>query len=392
MRKSNQWILLSFALALAGCAEFPEVYENVIEGKKIRPFAIVVDPPEAAPGDTVKVELKLYDAEKEYAVDWELGLKYQMNQGATSSGFPSVTEIIDLETGNRKLNPAADGLSFSVVIPKGDQNPLELTELSPAVLKSETDMTHDEKEELGKLGLASFEGGLKKRDLIGALDTVQSISNKLSPLVDGLVALVQVKAKVKSPRFTLDVTKNLTVRYSNRLQSGPYLSNVNRNPVIDSIGFIDVHAAGINHFSKIGSHKADTIFFTTFSESHPASIDYDTLKVNPGHSYFLIAATRDAEQPYRSPSGETHKEQLFFQWFYTNLDAPSSDWENLITLDNDGRPVDLPVVSVKFPKGSVGLKHFAIRATVGDDRPEWGALVAKGLDYKSVFGYLSVAP
>ncbi len=388
MKKPTQLILLFVALALSRCAEFPEVYENVIEGNKIRPFAIVIDPPEAAPGDTVRVELKLYDAEKKYEVDWELGLKYQVNQGATSSGFPTVTEIIDLETGDGKLNPSTDGLAFSVVIPKGSKNPLELTDLSPEVLKIESDITDEEKEELRKLGMTSFENGLKKLDLIGALDSVNTISNKLSPLVDGLVALVQVKAKVSSPGFKLDVTKNLTVRYSNRLESGSYLSNVNRNPVIDSIGFIDVHAAGINHFSKIGSYKADTIFFSTLSESNPIAIHYDTLKVVPGHSYFMIAATRDAEQPYRSPAGETYKEQLFYQWFYTHLDAPESDWEDLITLDNDGRPVDMPVVSVKFPKASVGLKHFAIRATVGDDRPEWGALVAKGLDYKSVFGYL----
>lgn len=389
MRKSKHLILGFVAVVFTGCAEFPEVYENVIEGQKIRPFAIITDPPEAAPGDTVRVELKLYDAEKEYEVDWELGLKYQMNQGATSSGFPTVTEIMDLEAGEVKWNPSADGLSFSVVIPKGDKNPLELTDLSPDVLRTDSDITAEEREELGKLGLDNFESGLKKIDLIGALDTLSTISNKLSPLVDGLVALVQFKAKMKSPGFNLEVTKNLTVRYSNRLESGSYLSNVNHNPVIDSIGFIDVHAAGIRHFSEIGNHKSDTIYFTTLSESHPALIDYDTLRVIPGHSYFMIAATRNANQSYRSPAGEIHREQLFYQWFYTNLDAPSSDWEGLITLNHDDRPVDVPVVPVKFPKAEAGLRRFAIRTTVGDDRPEWGALVSKGLDYKSIYGYLN---
>lgn len=390
MEKAIKAILLGMgvAVALTGCADFPEKYENVIVGQKIRPFAIVIDPPEAAPGDTVKVELKMYDADKAYEVDWELGLEYQVNQGATSSGFPTVSEIIDLETGDLKLNAAADGLSFSIVIPGGARNPLELTSLTPEVLRTEAELSQVEKEELGKLGMTSFQGGLKKKDLIGALDSARGISNKLSPLVDGLVALVEFKAKVRSPGFKLDVTKNMTVRYSNRLESGSYLSNVNGNPVIDSIGFIEVHAGGITHFSEIGGHKSDTVFFNTLSENNPSTIVHDTLKVVPGHSYFMIAATRDSEQPYRSPSGETHTEQLFFQWFYTNLDPTESDWEDLITLDNGDRPVNLPVVPVKFPRTGAGLRHFAIRATVGDSRPEWGALAAAGLDYKSVFGYL----
>src|SRR5687767_2146166 len=103
MQKATKAILLGAAVALTACADFPEKYENVIVGRKIRPFAIVTDPPEAAPGDTVKVELKMYHADKAYAVDWELGLKYQVNQGATSSGFPTASEIIDLETGELKL-------------------------------------------------------------------------------------------------------------------------------------------------------------------------------------------------------------------------------------------------------------------------------------------------
>jgi hypothetical protein len=57
-------------------------------------------------------------------------------------------------------------------------------------------------------------------------------------------------------------------------------------------------------------------------------------------------------------------------------------------LDNGDRPVNLPVVPVKFPRAGAGLRHFAIRATVGDSRPEWGALVSAGLDYKVVYGYI----
>ena len=79
MNRIIKFTLAAITIGFIGCAEFPEKYENVIEGEKIRPFAIVMDPPEAAPGDTVSVSLRMYDAGKNYDVEWELCLKYQID-------------------------------------------------------------------------------------------------------------------------------------------------------------------------------------------------------------------------------------------------------------------------------------------------------------------------
>jgi hypothetical protein len=384
----KHFLALAPFLFLAGCADFPEKYENVIEGEKIRPFAILVDPPEAAPGDTVRVQLKLYDAGKDYGIAWELALRYQLNVGATSSAFPNATEIVDLETVGEKIGVSPDGLSFSVVIPSGGKNPVALTGLSPEILRAESELSAEEKEGLRRLGIESFQGGLRKRDLVGALDSARSVPNSLAPLVDGLIGLVRFKAKITSPGFKLDITKVLTVRYSNRLEGGPFLSNVNRNPVIDSIGIIQVKAEGLTYFDEIAGHEADTVFFRTRSEVALDTPVYDTLTVLPDRSYFLFARSEGSEQPYRSPAGIEHKEQLFFQWFYSNLDKTGSDWKDLITLDNGDRPASYAVVPIRFPKAEAGLRHFSIKATVGDVRPEWGALASAGLDYKTIYGYL----
>jgi hypothetical protein len=178
------------------------------------------------------------------------------------------------------------------------------------------------------------------------------------------------------------------VRYSNRLEGGDFLSNVNRNPAIDSIGIIRVKAKGLTYFGEIAGHEADTVFFRTRTEVALDDPPYDTLRVLPDRSYFLIARSEGSEQPYRSPAGIEHKEQLFFQWFYSNLDKTGSDWQDLITLDNGDRAADYAVVPIRFPKAEVGLRHFSIKATVGDERPEWGALASTGLDYKTIYGYL----
>lgn len=388
MRFRSRLAGLAPLLALAACAEFPEKYENVIPGEKIRPFAIILDPPEAAPGDTVKVRLVIYEAGKRPSVAWDMALKYQLNQGATSSAFPSAEAEVDLETGGRKLGPSADGLAFSVVIPAGDANPLRLTGMAPAVLREEAGLSEEEKRALASIGIADLASGLGKDRLIDALEKSDSVPNALAPLVDGLIGLVRFRAKVAAPGFKLDVTKTLTVRYSNRLRSGPFLSNVNGNPVLDSIGFIRVRAKDVTDFTRIAEHQSDTLFFATHAETDAADPRYDTLEVWPDCSYFLIAKTDGDGQPYRSPAGIGHTEQLFFQWFYSNLDATGRDWDELLGLADSDRPASLPVVPVRIPKAAAGLRHFSIRATVGDARPEWGALSSAGLDYKAIYGYL----
>ena len=43
---------------------------------------------------------------------------------------------MDLEAAGGKIGVSPDGLSFSVVIPSGGGNPVELTRLSPEILRS----------------------------------------------------------------------------------------------------------------------------------------------------------------------------------------------------------------------------------------------------------------
>jgi len=367
---------------LIGCADFPEKYENVIEGQKIRPFAIILEPPEAAPGDTVKVSLKMYDADKNYTVDWELALKYQIDN---YDALPQVSEIIDLEAGDRKINPTADGLEFSFVIPKGSQNPLSLSELTPELLRSVDEISSSERAELELLGISDLDKGLKKKAVIELVEGLSSIPNELSPIVDNLVALIQLKAKVTSTGFKLNITKNLSVRYSNQLGKGSYLSNVNQNPRIDSLGIIRVHKAGITDINKISKFVSDTVYLN-FSSDNVKTIEFDTIEVREDYSYFAFAKSLGSEQVYRSPDEKQHTEVLFYQWFYTNLDDVSSGWEDLLKINYAESPQGIEVVALEIPKNKE-MKRFTLRSTCMDWRLEWNALASRGLDHKIVYGY-----
>ena len=87
-------LIIGLILLFSACSNFPERYENVIEGKKIRPFAIVLEPAEAAPGDTVDVSLHIYDAGKNYSVEWSLQLDY-LDYSSTNDRNPANTLDLD---------------------------------------------------------------------------------------------------------------------------------------------------------------------------------------------------------------------------------------------------------------------------------------------------------
>ncbi len=376
---------LAFAapLCLAGCAEFPEKYENVIADAKIRPFAIVIDPPEAAPGDTVRVSLKLYDAGKSYAIDWRTALKFQVKQAITGSAFPTASEWIDPDSAGLAPGGAEGRLDFRFVVPDGARNPLRFSGYVPDTLPTAS-LPEDGGAALAEIGIGFSAAGVPRDTLLAALASHPRLPNALAPLVDGFLALVQIQARVTAPGFSLDVSKNLTVRYSNRLAAGANASNVNANPRLDSIGFIHVRAKDVTDFAKIGGHASDTLFFVASHGPIEPRIAGDTLRIVPGDSYFLIASPQAPPQTYRSPAGSLHSEQYFYQWFYTQLDFPTTDWDKGIVTDHGDRSLDRPVIPIRFPAAGAGLRRFVIRATVGDSRPEWGLLASAGLDYAGI--------
>ncbi|MFC1586661.1 hypothetical protein ACFL5V_14035, partial [Fibrobacterota bacterium] len=208
----NLFAMLAGALGmgLMGCASFPEKYENVIEDQKIRPLALLVDRPDAAPGDTLTVDLKLHDAGIDYTIDWELALNYSVtNYGQL--GEASI--VLDLDSmGLAPVSANADqDLQFRFVIPTGEHNPILLSSLVPEVLVPAEDLTSQQRDDLDNLGIPVSARGLETSDVVDALDIYPQIPNELAPMVDEMLGLVVVTAKINSPRFKLDVTKRISI-------------------------------------------------------------------------------------------------------------------------------------------------------------------------------------
>lgn len=342
-----------------GCANFPNKYENIVEDEKIRPIAIVLDPPEAAPGDTVQVKLHYYDAGRaDIRIQWQIALDYSVDN---YGGVGSEREIRNLDS---MALPGGDSASFSFVVPTGDQNPLLLASMLPD----------------------SLPGAGSRDDLIRLLETMpmDSLPAEYAPLVDQFLAVTVLRAKIQSD-MEIDITKRLTVRYSKKM-SGAASANVNENPRLDRFGIIGVDHRNLTDPDSIGFFRSDTQFFMT----NGATVD--TFSVDDNHTYFLWADTAGAAQAYQSPSsrgypqGREHVEDLYYDWFYTNLDESAEPWDQLIRIGEETGPKNLSVVRLRVPNDR-DMHNFIIRVAARDYRPEWAVLAAQGVAYAEARGY-----
>lgn len=369
--KALEIITLGFLAVLIGCSEFPNKYENVIELEKVRPFAIVLDPPEAAPGDTVRVMLHFHGAgRQDLSIDWQIALDYTVDNygGAGIEG-----EIRDLDL---MMLPGGDSVSFSFVVPTGADNPILLNRMVP--------------EEIDGIG--------SKRELLGTLDAYISahpdsgIPPSYAPYADQMLAITVLRAKIRTD-IDLDITKRLTVRYSNKVRNAAF-NNTNENPHLDSIAIIRVNKKDLADPDSIRFYQADTQYFrrNAFNDSIPVNNLVDTFVVGAAHSYFLLADTLGAAQIYRSaptseyPLGQEHSEEMFYQWFYTNMDASGAAWEDLIEIGGDKVVNSIHAIRLKIPENRA-MHNFHIRVVVRDYRPEFGVLAAQGVGFLEARGY-----
>lgn len=283
-------IILLIGLALfAGCTNFPSRYEN-IEGNKTRPFTIVCDPAEAAPGDTVTVRLFCYYPSGR-TIRWSLFPDYRMDlYGNENDG--------DVEI---DLQAASD--TFRFVVPEWTiaRYTYANTVLRPLV-DSMTGLTVS--------GADSF------------LRAVPSLPPDLAPIADQFSTRVKLEATIDSD-IRLKVFKYLTVRYSRRFAS----PNVNTNPDIRWIGVAVVDRKGVTDPDSIRDYPHAVQYLYYPDSLHLLS---DTVTVDVDKSYFMIAdsgingidTTRQRYSYYsiKDKTFKTDLEEYFYDWFYTNLD------------------------------------------------------------------------
>ena len=333
---------------------------------KIRPLGVVLDPPEAAPGETVQISLYWYDPRpSDTRIEWRVALEYD-------PGFygvdPIERRVVDLpRPGEASVSTTDQGdgffsQSFSFTVPDS------------AIVWSPNLATLQEDEALSALADAAapwvdptpeawdtFLGGLETADL-DQLDaeTVQMVQ----AMADLFAAQIRFRATLEHGS-TVEVTRNLSIRYSSRLGS----ANVNRNPRVDAWSIV-----GIPEVDALWSDRSDyedRLERTPIASGDVAAPEVH-LEAKDGWTYYLVCESEP--QRYGSPYTPDHvlDELLSYRWFRFRADDPTS--EDPFFVRDDGTEADSfdldEAVRIE-PEGGEGMQHYRVWLVVRDERPEW---------------------
>lgn len=358
-------LLTTVAAGLAGCGlGFPDEEMHLGLQDKVRPFAVLVEPPEAAPGQTVQVTL-LGRASRPDQLDisWRVALDY-------SQGLYEVDEI---ERNFRALAapPAAadeDGFltqTFSWTVP---DSVLQQTSALPEVLDdpvltallagmpgfvADTPPTRAQVAawlaDLTPEGVAALASG--EREAVWAL-------------ADRFACQVRLRATLRTDEV-VEVTRNLTVRHTARL-GGP---NANLNTRVRDFAVVAMEKRDATE-SDIDDTAVPRTWYRFVDGDGIRVADQVQIPVHEGWTYYLTAGFE--AQSYDAPfePGLVVQEEGDFRWYYYRQDAPSAEHQFFVTEDGQEAEMwDLDEHARIDPAGPGS--RFRVVVAVRDTRGDW---------------------
>jgi hypothetical protein len=323
------------------CTNFPAPFENIVANEKIRPFSVVCDPPEAAPGDTVSVRLYYYDpAGDRPAINWNIALDY----GTDLRNNQFTNHIVSLDS---MMLPGSAPDSFRFRVP--DSVFFYSTQMSELINNKSINSAH--------LTIAAVDSLLRTAASVG-VSTPQLLS-----LANNFSSKLKLIAKMRST-ISLDVTMLLRIRYSDKFKS----PEVNKNPVINWMGIVKVPIVNFTEIDSLSSYNPTLQYL--YNRSHPDSVR-DTVVIDSGYTYFVAADSGENQhQIYRylslsDNSEQVDTEQYNYSWFYTNLDYSDGMIMDSLLIFGGGRSGS---VRTLLPPVDVAMHRFALYLVVRDSR------------------------
>ena len=363
----TRFILLLGALAvLTGCGDnFPDEELHFGLEDKLRPFAVVIEPPEAAPGETVQVTLLLHaPAPDELDIAWRVALDYDIG----------LYEVDEIERDIRPLAvaavPTADAEGFTTqtfawTVP---DSALLLTSALPDVIDDPI-----LRELLAAAGLGGG-GSPTRAEVDAALKALTPADIAAMPadlraavfaVVDRFACQVRLRATLDDGR-AVDVTRNLTVRHTGRLGG----ANANHNTTLTTFAVVAVHGRDATETDLRDPAKPKSRY--DFVSGGMAVADTLAVPFHDDWTYFLDL---DSElETYGAPyeMGLTVREVRSLRWYYRRSDAPRADHAFFVTDAGDpaemGDLDDQPRID---PPGAGAV--YRIVAVPRDHRDDWVA-------------------
>ncbi len=357
-------VLLSAVAGLSACTDgFPDEQMHLGNEDKVRPFAVIIDPPDVAPGDTVQVSLLAQISDPDALdITWRVALDY-------SDGLYQADEI---ERNYRDIEvpfPVTDedGFlkhTFQWVVPDSAilwaSDIPEVLDDPAMVLLAEELIGPEAGSPPTKSAVNAWLNELTPQDFIDMSPLEQEATWALA---DRFAIQVRFRAALRTDRM-VDVTRNLTIRYTRKF-SGP---NTNENE-------------DIRHYFVVAVEKENAPVEDIYNEDIPQTGHFFISNANrisdlvqvPYHAtwtYYMVSLY--TVQSYFAPfdPGVEITEGTLDQWYYYRQDQPFSDHQFFVDEDGDGVEMfELDAVVRIMPDGAGS--RFRVVASLRDHRLDW---------------------
>ena len=355
------WCALLSAL-LAGCSDnFIGEEMRLGETGRIRPLGITLEPPEAAPGDTVCVEFHWFDAEaNETRVHWKAALEFEAGGWEVD---PIERRIVDLSDAPGLRVPVSEGFGFqrqtlAFVVPDSVLLwPTSASRFSPNGTLEEAARANADLVNPTAAAWNEFLSSASPSDL-ATLD--RHDEERIRRFIDLFASQVRFRISL-SRGDQVDVTRNLTVRYSGRFAS----PNTNLNPDVGSWSLVGLPIEDAEWHEALGSTTgAEWVPLTAASPGRRVQISW-----RRGWTYYLVCNSE--AQSYGSPfSAARLEERLYYRWYRFWIDGVQPDVPLFVRDDGEEAEMGDLDESVRLELPS-GVSTCRVYMVVRDDRPEW---------------------
>lgn len=363
LRRGSAALAAALLLGLGACSDgFEDLEMHLgLEGKT-RPLAIVCEPPEAAPGDTVRVTLVLHSPDPaNCAIAWRVALDYDL-------GPYGADEIERHLVPLAPPAPVEEGLGFlrqefRFVVP--DSALLFASSLSDplsdpgTIALAQGLLPEGTPTPPPRAAIDAYLAALDSTALAALPPATQAAALALA---DRFASRLRFRAAITSERY-VEVTRTLTVRHSRRLGS----ANANLNPAYGGFEVLAIPHPDVD-FADRERYASELLHYP-----FPASPEAGAIAV-PAHADWTYYLTLEPElQRYDAPDGEAMglRERASFRWYYFAIDAPADAYP--LFRDDEGEPTEMWALdeSVRLAPPPSGEHRYRVICCLRDHRPEW---------------------
>ncbi len=237
MKAQFGFVMLALIFLTAGCGgEFPNEEMNISGSGKLRPIAVVCNPPEAMPGETVSVTVHYYASDPGAVVaDWSVVLDYRIGLYGVDEFEGQIIDVHPFEA----VMDSYDGFVRQKLLFSIPDDIFLTSSAQPDVIEDEMILA------LARPLLGKTDQEQVTKEDLNTYFAQRAYNGPTTPEEKWLADLFSCEIRFiirLTDDIQVDVTRNLTVRYSRAMDS----ANANFNSLFLVVRLLGVPVADVD--------------------------------------------------------------------------------------------------------------------------------------------------